>query len=332
MKRTLAELAELTRSQLIGDPHHLIAGVEDLECAGSEEATFLVNPIYKSLLEHTKAGVICIDINTVPIPGKNFLVSEAPDLTFQFIVKAFLANEAGKSGFEAIHPSAVIHPTVKLGKDVEVGPNAVIDQGCVIGDFTRIHALASIGPEVQIGSHCIIHSNVTIRERCKLGDRVILQPGVVIGSCGFGYATDAKGNHTKHEQLGIVILEDDVEVGANSTIDRARFKATRICQGTKIDNLVMIAHNVVLGPNNIIVSQTGISGSVTTGRNVVMGGQTGVVGHLDIASGAMFAARSGIKKSILKPGKYGGNPAIPLDEHNRQQVTLRKLLKTDKQA
>jgi UDP-3-O-[3-hydroxymyristoyl] glucosamine N-acyltransferase len=147
----------------------------------------------------------------------------------------------------------------------------------------------------------------------------------VIGSCGFGYTTSPKGEHTKQEQLGNVVLEDEVEIGANTTIDRARFKETRIGKGTKIDNLVQIGHNTELGPHNMIVSQTGISGSVKTGRNVVMGGQTGTVGHIEIAAGAMFAARSGIKKSITEAGKYGGNPAISLDSHNREQVHLRRV-------
>jgi UDP-3-O-[3-hydroxymyristoyl] glucosamine N-acyltransferase len=160
-----------------------------------------------------------------------------------------------------------------------------------------------------------------------IGSRVVIQPGAVIGSCGFGYSTDAQGKHQKQQQMGIVVIEDDVEIGSNTTIDRARFKETLICRGTKIDNLVQIAHNVILGPHNLIVSQTGISGSVKTGKYVVMAGQTGTVGHIDIADGAMFAARSGIKKSIKTGGKYGGNPAIPLAEHQREQVYLKNIQK-----
>lgn len=323
MRRTLQELAALTQSRLIGNPSHSISGVESLESASSEEASFCANPLYRPLLQTTKAGVICIDPETPPVEGKNFLVSANPSDTFQALIKLFLHPRT--PGFTGIHPSAVIHPSVTLGKDVSIGPNAVIDQGTTIGDHTKIGPLVSIGPGVTIGSHCQIHPNATIREGCRLGDRVILQSGAVIGSCGFGYTTNASGQHIKHEQLGIVILEDDVEIGANTTIDRARFKATRICKGTKIDNLVQIAHNVTLGPCNLIVSQTGISGSVETGRHVVMGGQTGTVGHIKVAPGAMFAARSGIKKSILRPGKYGGNPAISLDAHNREQVYLRKI-------
>lgn len=321
---TLQELADLTQSTLIGNPSYVITGIEDLESAGSEEISFCANSRYIPLLERTKAGAVCIDSKTPVIKGKNFLVSEDPSATFQVLIQLFLSDNTS-SAFTNIHASAVIHSSCKLGQNVQIGPHVVIDQGCVIGDHTVIQAGSSIGPFVKIGSHCLLYPNVTIGERCLLGNRVMIQPGAVIGSCGFGYTTNARGEHTKQRQLGIVVLEDDVEIGAGTTIDRARFKETRIGKGTKIDNLVQIGHNVLLGPHNLIVSQTGISGSVKTGRNVVMGGQTGTVGHIEIADGALFAARSGIKKSIKKAGKYGGNPALSLDAHNREQVYLKRV-------
>jgi UDP-3-O-[3-hydroxymyristoyl] glucosamine N-acyltransferase len=178
---------------------------------------------------------------------------------------------------------------------------------------------------VSVGSGCLFYPHVIIREKCTIGNRVILQPGAVIGSCGFGFTTDALGKHTKLDQLGTVIIEDDVEVGANTTIDRARFKSTIIAKGTKIDNLVQIGHNVHIGPDNIIVSQTGIAGSTKTGKNNVFGGQTGIVGHLEIADYVMIATRGGVSKSILKAGKYAGSPVMGLSEYNRQQVYLRKI-------
>ncbi|MGH2638654.1 MAG: UDP-3-O-(3-hydroxymyristoyl)glucosamine N-acyltransferase, partial [Rhabdochlamydiaceae bacterium] len=297
MKKTLEELATLTSSQLIGDPHHLITGVEDLESASSTEASFLAHPRYLSLLTGTEAGVVCIDPETPRIEGKNYLVCSSPTTVFQKLIELFGKDRLPASGFIGIHPTAVIHPTATLAPDVTVGPHAVIDAGCSVGSQTIIgpHVVLSAG--VRIGKACHLHSHITIREGCQLGDRVIIQPGAVIGSCGFGYSTDAQGKHQKQQQMGIVVLEDDVEIGANTTIDRARFKETRICRGTKIDNLVQIGHNVTLGAHNLIVSQTGISGSVKTGAYVIMGGQTGTVGHIKIANGALFAARSGIKKS-----------------------------------
>jgi UDP-3-O-[3-hydroxymyristoyl] glucosamine N-acyltransferase len=299
--------------------------VEELATATATDVSFLANPLYRSLLTTTQAGVVCVDPSIPANPTKCYLISPSPSATFQTIVRLFLGGRTLWSGFSGIHPSAVIHPTAQLSDGVEIGPHAVIDAGCRIGRASRIGAGVILGPDVELGEECRLYPHATVREGCKLGHRVILQPGAVIGSCGFGYTTTPQGIHEKQEQLGIVVLEDDVEIGANTAIDRARFKETRIARGTKVDNLVQIGHNVLLGPHNLIVSQTGISGSVTTGHHVVMGGQTGVVGHVKVASGAMFAARSGIKKSIHEGGKYGGNPAVPLNEHQREQATLRKL-------
>ncbi len=324
-KYILSELAELTQSTLVGPPDYSITGVEALDLACSKDASFLANPKYRSSLKETKAGVICIDRQVQPEEGKNFLVSDDPSRAFQIIMEALLSSPYDSSGFTGIHPTAVIHPSAKIGREVDIGPFAVIDHGAVIGDHTKIAAHVSIGPGVEVGSHCFFHPHVTIREKCTIGNRVILQPGAVIGSCGFGYTTDGKGQHSKLEQLGTVIIDDDVEIGANTTIDRGRFKATRIGRGTKIDNLVQIGHNVDVGVDNIIVSQTGIAGSVKTGKNNVFGGQAGVVGHLEIADYVMVATRGGVSKSIKHPGKYAGGPVMNLSEYNRQQVHLRKI-------
>jgi UDP-3-O-[3-hydroxymyristoyl] glucosamine N-acyltransferase len=324
-KFTLAELAKLTKSTLIGNPDFCITGVDALDSACQEDASFLANPRYRALLKETKAGVVCIDQESLPDDGKNYLVSEDPSRAFQIIMEALLVSSYNSSGFTQIHPTSVIHPTAKIGAHVQIGPYVVIDQGAVIGDHTRLDSSVSIGPGSVVGTHCHFHPHVTIREKCTIGNRVILQPGSVIGSCGFGFTTDAQGRHTKLEQLGTVVLEDDVEIGANTTIDRARFKTTRIGRGTKIDNLVQIGHNVTIGHDNIIVSQTGIAGSVKTGKNVVFGGQAGVVGHLEIADFVMVATRGGVSKSINQPGKYAGGPVMGLSEYNRQQVHLRKI-------
>jgi UDP-3-O-[3-hydroxymyristoyl] glucosamine N-acyltransferase len=324
-KFTLAELSELTHSTLIGAPDYLITGVDALDSACPEDASFLANPRYRLLLKETKAGVVCIDRQTPPEEGKNYLASDDPSRAFQIIMETLLISACNSSGFTGIHPTAIVHPSAKIGEGVQIGPYVVIDQGAIIGDHTTLSSFVSIGPGVAVGTHCLFHPRVTIREKCNIGNRVILQPGAVIGSCGFGFTTDAQGHHTKLEQLGTVIIEDDVEVGANTTIDRARFKMTRICRGTKIDNLVQIGHNVHIGQNNIIVSQTGIAGSVKTGKNVVFGGQAGVVGHLEIADFVMVATRGGVSKSITQPGKYAGGPVMSLSEYNRQQVHLRKI-------
>jgi UDP-3-O-[3-hydroxymyristoyl] glucosamine N-acyltransferase len=318
---SLAELAEKTGSQLIGDPQLMITGVNTLEEALSSDASFLANPRYREAMKKSAAGVICIQAPEAE--EKNYLVSENPSLTFQLIAELLLASSKG-SGFTGIHPTAIIHPTAVLGAHVSIGPYAVIDRDVKIGDGTSIGSHVSIGFEVHIGKDCFIHPSCCIRERCILQDRVILQPGAVIGSCGFGYLPNAQGHFIKLEQLGNVILEDDVEIGASTTIDRSRFKSTVVRKGSKIDNLVQIAHNVEVGEHNVIAAQTGIAGSAKMGKHVMLGGQVGILGHVELDSHVKIATRGGASK-YLKAGEYRGSPAIPIAEFHRQEVHVRKL-------
>lgn len=327
-KKTLSlqELAALTESTLIGDPHYCITNVESLELATPADASFLANPRYEKAMLKSKAGVVFVGSSTGLPPGRNFLLSSDPSRAFQRTAEAFYGSGAEFSGFDGIHPTAVIHPTASLGKSCTIGPHAVIDKNVTVGDGTTISAGCYIGPNAKIGSHCLFHPRVTIREQCIVGDRVILQPGVVVGSCGFGYLTDKNGRHTKLNQLGSVIIGDDVEIGANTTLDRSRFKNTTIGRGTKIDNLVQIGHGVCIGEDNIIVAQTGIAGSSKTGRNVTIGGQVAIAGHLQICDQVMIAARSGVTKSLMEPGViYAGIPARPRGEHNRASVYLQNI-------
>lgn len=323
MKRyTLEELGEKLGAELVGNPSHVISGVNALDEALENDASFLANPRYSEAMKKSKAGVICVALDT-PLPeGKNFLVSADPSRTFQQIAETLIPQ--GSSAFTGVHPTAVIHETAEIGPNVMIGPHAVIDRGVKIGAGTHIGPNVSIGYDVEIGEECFLHPNCVIRERCRLGNRVILQPGAIIGSCGFGYTPDKMGRHTKLEQIGIVILEDDVEIGANTTIDRSRFKATIIRQGTKIDNLVQIGHNVEIGEHNVIAAQTGVAGSSKTGKYVMMGGQVGILGHVELEDHVLIATRGGVSKS-LKSGKYRGSPAIPIHEYHRQEVHVRKL-------
>lgn len=323
---TLAEVAELTRSKLIGNPHYLISNVADLDSASSEDASFLASPRYEQAMKKSEAGVVFVDPSLTSLPeGRNFLVAENPSQAFQKLIEIFHDPLTDVSGFEKIHSSAVIHHTAKLGKNITIGPHVIIDQYAVIGDNTIIQGGCFVGPYVNIGTNCFLHPHVVIRERCILRNRVILQPGAVIGSCGFGYIMNKEGKHIKLNQIGYVVLEDDVEIGANATIDRARFKVTRIAKGTKIDNLVQIAHGVQVGEDNIIIAQTGIAGSTTTGKHVIIAGQVAVNGHISIGDGVIISARSGVSKSLPKAGKYGGVPVVPLSEHNRTTVLLKHI-------
>jgi len=319
---TLSELAEKTSTTLIGNPEYIITGVNTLEEASPQDVSFLANPRYSEAMKRSAAGVICIGSESQLFSGKNYLISENPSRCFQSIVELLLPLSS--SGFTGIHPTAVIHPSAKIGCHVTIGPYSVIDQNSSIGDHTHIGPHVSIGYDVEIGEHCFLHPSSVIREKCRIGNRVILQAGSIIGSCGFGYTLDAKGTYQKLEQLGIVILEDDVEIGSLTVIDRSRFKETRIRRGSKIDNLCQIAHNVEVGEDNVIAAQTGIAGSAKTGKHVMLGGQVGILGHVELGDQVMIATRGGASKS-LKPGKYRGSPAIPIHEYNRQEVHIRKL-------
>lgn len=320
---TLASLAELTSSECIGNPHYVISGVDELMTATQADVSFLENPRYEERMRSSQAGAVFIHPDVKREEGKNYLVTKNPSLAFQQALLVFIPKTS--SGFKGIHPTALIHETATLGADVTVGPYAVIDQEVVIGERTVIGAGCSIGAKSRLGHDCLLHPRATVRENCFLGNHVIIQSGAVIGSCGFGYFTDPKGKHTFLEHRGVVVLEDHVEVGANTTIDRGRIKETRIGKGTKIDNLVQIAHQVSMGEDCLVVSQVGIAGSTKIGNNCVFGGQVGIIGHLTIGPQVMFAARSAAGKSITTPGIYAGAPALPIKEHNEITVLTRNI-------
>lgn len=321
---SLEELAALTDCRLVGNPKQVITGVADLETATLQDASFFSNPRYQQAMKKSNAGAIFVDPDTPLMEGKNYLISAQPSRAFQQFIDTLHPPRKTPSGFTGIHPTAVIHSSAQLEDGVTIGPHAVIDEEVKIGAETFIGAGSYVGPHSTIGQSCLIHPRVVIREGCHIGNRVILQPGVVIGSCGFGYTTDKNGQHVKLNQVGNVLIEDDVEIGANTTIDRARFKSTIVGKGSKLDNLVQLGHGAILGPYNIIVAQVGIAGSSSTGRHVVLAGQVAVAGHLHLSDGVTVAGKSGVTKS-LPTGKYGGTPAVPIQVYNRNQVFLRNI-------
>jgi len=330
---SLQELAALIDAELIGDPSFIVAGVADLATASPGDISFLAHTDYLPVrfdqaMARSHAGAIVIAPNKDRAPGRHYLLHADPSRSFQQIVEAFHPAEERSSAFNDIHPTAIIHPTATIGRNVSIAPYAVIDRDASIGEATQIGPHCYIGAGTIIGSECLLYARVVVREQCRLGDRVIVQPGAIIGSCGFGYTTDRQGRHTKLSQLGTVHIEDDVEIGANATIDRARFGLTKICRGSKIDNGVQIAHGVTIGEHNLLAAHTAIAGSSETGSHVVMGGQVGVTGHVKIVSGTMIAAQAGVSKSIETPGKYAGRNAMPLSEYTRNAVMLRSITKT----
>lgn len=319
----LRALAALVGGQLSLCPEQIrIHGVASVEDAGPTDVTFLGNPKYAPALQASKAGAVFVSPEfDQPVPPVLIRV-ENPSVAFAKAVEQFSPKPAS---FPAgIHPTAVIADGVELGEGVSIQPYAVLERGAKVGANTVIGAHAYLAHGASVGSGCLIHPRVTIAERCIVGNRVILHSGCVVGSDGFGFETIA-GKHLKIPQVGIVQIDDDVEIGANTTLDRARFGRTWIGEGTKIDNLVQIAHNVVIGKNCLIVSHVGISGSTRIGDGVTLAGQVGVVGHIQIGDGVVIGAQSGVNKSISKPGLYMGTPAVPAAEYREQVAYIHRL-------
>jgi len=318
---TLKELAYLSGGELAGDPTSQITGAASLGEATPGEISFFKNRKYIGLLRKTRASAIFVPPDFAePITAAYIRVSN-PTEAFEQVLLKFAPQPITFA--PGIHPSAVVNPSVQLGERVSIQPLAVIEAGARIGDETIIGAGSYVGHETVIGSACHIYPHVTIRERGRIGSRVIIHSGAVIGADGFGFEM-VDGRQQKIQQLGIVQIDDDVEIGANTTVDRARFGRTWIQQGVKIDNLVQIAHNVVIGKNSVIVAQTGISGSTHVGERVTIAGQVGIAGHVEIADGTIIAGQSGISKS-LPGGVWFGYPAVPFDEAKQQIAWIHRL-------
>lgn len=305
MPRTVKEIAKLVDGEIVGDAHLVISGIAGIEDAKEGDITFLANPRYLRFLDRTKASAVITGRDIGPC-SKTVIKTDNPSLAFTKVV-SFLSAKT-ECHFTGVHKSASIGKGVKLGKNAAIGACTVIEDKASIGDNTVIYAGCYIGKNTKIGKDALIYPNVTVRERITVGDRVIIHSGTVIGSDGFGYVT-ADNVHHKIPQVGTVIVEDDVEIGANVTIDRARFDKTVIGKGTKIDNLVQIAHNVVIGENSVLAAQVGISGSTELGKNVVLAGQAGLVGHIKIGDGAKVGAQGGVTKSIPPNTDVSGYPA-----------------------
>jgi UDP-3-O-[3-hydroxymyristoyl] glucosamine N-acyltransferase len=317
-----ADIAQLVQGELVGEGGLLVSGFSGIKEAKKNELTFLSNPKYEPLLLDTQAGVILVPRQTA-CPGKTLIRVDNPSLSFTQVVNHLLKGAPDYKP-RGIHPTAVIAPGAKIARDVAVGAYTVIEDGAVIGEGCVLYANCYVGHETHLGKNCLIYPQVVLREKVSLGNRVIIHSGTVIGSDGYGYVT-VDGKHIKIPQVGTVLIEDDVEIGANVTVDRARFDKTIIGEGTKIDNLVQIAHNVTIGKHCLIVGQVGISGSTHIGNHVVLAGQAGIVGHLEIGDGAVVAAQSGVSHSI-KPGEQVfGCPAQPIKNAFRNNAHFQRL-------
>ncbi|MEO7135200.1 MAG: UDP-3-O-(3-hydroxymyristoyl)glucosamine N-acyltransferase [Vicinamibacterales bacterium] len=324
---TLGELARRLECPVEGDAALEIRRVAKIEEAEPGDLTFLANPKYASKLASTRASAVIMNGEALAAPCA-VIRSPSPYLTFARAAQVLSAGLA---------PAAGIHAFASVASDATVDPSAtvcafaVIGGGASIGARTLIHPHVVIGDGTTIGADCIIHAHVSIRERCSIGARVIVQNGAVVGSDGYGFAQRADGSHEKIPQTGPVVIEDDVEIGANTTIDRPAVGETRIMAGTKIDNLVQIAHGVVVGRNSLLAAQVGIAGSTVIGESVMFGGQAGISGHLTIGDRVKLAAKTGVTGPVEADAYMSGYPMMDTREWRRAYVVVRKLPEMRKQ-
>jgi UDP-3-O-[3-hydroxymyristoyl] glucosamine N-acyltransferase len=318
----IEELARLVGGTLSGDPGLMVSGFAPLEAAGPGEISFLVNKAKIDALKTSRAAAFLVPMNIGDLPGVTVIRVRDPNLAGAIIHSAFLATPFRADG---IHPRAHVGRDCRIDAEVSIAPLAVIGDRVGIGPRVRIEAGVVIGDDVEIGEETIIKANAVISSGSLVGSRVIIHPGAVVGSDGFGVATDERGCHVKRPQVGIVRIDDDVEIGANTCIDRAAYGVTRIKSGVKIDNLVQIGHNVVVGDNSILVAQAGIAGSTTLGRNVVLGGKAGVKGHIHLDDRVMVAGGSGVHDNQPAGAVIGGYPAIPIRKWTKSAALFVKL-------
>lgn len=324
MQHTVLALAQLVNATLEGDGDRVIQGVGGLDDATEDQLSFLANPKYKRSAQKSKAGAILLSPSEPrPNDSASLLRVENPSKAFAEICALYFPPRPKPKA--ELHPQAIISPQAKLAANVTVQAGAVIEENVEIGEGTVIGANVYLGRDVKIGVNSLIHPNVAILERCVIGSEVVIHSGAVIGADGFGFDLSQEGGAEKIPQIGIVQIDNRVEIGANTTIDRARFGKTWIQEGAKIDNLVQIAHNVVVGKHTIIVAQSGISGSTTLGQQVIIAGQVGMVGHIHVGDGAVVTAQAGVSKDVPAKWIVSGYHAQPMREEQRVQAAMRRL-------
>lgn len=318
---TLQRLAEVAQGQLAGDAETIIRGVADLETAGPEDVSYCVNRSYLTAAAKSGAGVLIVPADAEAMDRPVIRVAN-PYWSFAQVLELF--RPQGPERDVAVSPLAYVARSARVADDAVVRPFAVIEEGAVIGPRTVVESGVHVGHDARVGADCMLHPHVVVMQRCVLGNRVIVHANTVIGSDGYGYATH-QGKHFKIPQIGIVVIEDDVELGASVAIDRATMGRTVVGRGTKIDNLVQVGHNCEIGPDCLIVSQSGLSGSTTVGQGTRFAGQTGTVGHVTIGEHSTIAARGVVTKDLPARSFVSGFPARPHQEEKRIQVAMARL-------
>lgn len=325
MEFTAQQISQLITGFIDGDPNAIVRDVSKIEEGKPETLTFLSNPKYAPYIYTTQASVVIVNNDFVaegPIAATLIRVDDA----YQALAKLLQMYQASQPKKTGIEQPSFISTSAKLGDFVYVGAFSYVGDNVQVGNNVQIYPQSYIGDNVEIKDNVVIYPGVKIYNGCKIGANCVIHSGAVIGSDGFGFAPDADGRFSKIPQIGIVILEDDVEVGSNTTIDRGTMGSTLVKKGVKLDNLIMIAHNVELGENTVMAAQTGIAGSTKIGKNVMFGGQVGVAGHLKIADGVKAAAQTGIGKSINEAGSVVmGAPALNAMQYNKAYVVFKNL-------
>lgn len=322
---TIQELAALVGGTVHGAGDTVITSLNRIEYAQPGELTFLSNEKYVKFLELTKASCILISasFNEVPSDGRSYIVTEDPYRAFVLIMQKFFPPLYMERGSR--HASAVLHPSATIAITAAIGPGCVIGENCTIGDEVQLFANVVLYSNVSVGNGSVLHANVVCCNGVRIGQRNLIHAGAVIGSDGFGFLENPDGSYEKIPQVGIVITGDDVEIGSNTTIDRAAVGATRIGNGVKLDNLVQIGHNVEIGENTAIASQVGIAGSAKLGKRMRVAGQVGIIGHITIGDDVVIFSQSGVSKALTGPGHYFGTPAKEHATALRMEAALRQL-------
>lgn len=325
MQFSAHQIAALVNGSVEGNPDVMVEQLAKIEEASNGSLSFLSNPKYEQYLYTTKASIIIVNDDLKldrPVEGTIVRVKNAY-LAFSTLLELYNKMRLDKTGIEEY---AFIHPSAKVGKNAYVGAFSYVDKDAVIGDNCKVYPHVYIGDNAKIGNDTTLFPGVSVYFDCVIGERVIIHSGTVIGSDGFGFAPQEDGTYTKISQIGNVVIEDDVEIGANSVIDRATMGSTVIRKGVKLDNLIQVAHNVEIGKNTVIAAQSGISGSTKIGENAVIGGQVGIVGHISIANGSQIQAKSGVNRTIAEDGKkWSGAPATAFNAQMRSQVVYSRL-------
>jgi UDP-3-O-[3-hydroxymyristoyl] glucosamine N-acyltransferase len=321
--KTVAELATLCGAELEGEGTRVVDGAASLAEATPREVSFFANPRYKDDLLKTRAGAVLVRCDeSVPRADLTLLRCKDPSAAFNAVVRAFVPSEPPPA--VGVHASATVDPTAELGEDVSIGPACVVGPGVRLGDRVVLHANVTIGRGVAIGADSVLHPSVVAYPGIRIGARCIVHAGAVLGADGYGFDPGPNG-WQKIPQCGTVVIEDDVEIGANTCIDRGRFGATRIARGAKLDNLVHIAHNVVVGEGALLIAQVGVAGSTKIGRRAILAGQVGVNGHIEIGDGARLAAQAGVFGDVPPGADYLGWPARPRGDALRTLALTQRL-------